>query len=159
MDNALNYLQVLTESLNKKITILKELESLTLEQYELALKQDFDDAAFTKNVERKAGLVAELERLDKGFQLLYDNIKQQLEGNREYYRAQIQELQTKIKIIMDMSISLQIQESRNKDTIEKRFAKMKKEMRVFKKGRDTAANYYRVMNNISSEPHFLDKKK
>jgi hypothetical protein len=43
--------------------------------------------------------------------------------------------------------------------VTKRFATLKKEARQVKKNRNLAANYYKSMNNISSEPYFLDKKK
>ena len=101
----------------------------------------------------------ELEKLDKGFQILYDNVKAQIEDNRQTYSAEIQRLQVMIKTIMDRSVALMVLENQNKEMITKRFATLKKEARQVKKNRNLAANYYKSMNNISSEPYFLDKKK
>lgn len=159
MENTQNYLLILEDSLNKKIIILDELGSLTMSQREIVQAEEFADDDFNNNVEQKAALIRELEKLDRGFQILYDNVKQQLEGNRELYSEEIKRMQSLIKAIMDKSTELQVNEIRNRDLIKSRFAALKKEARTIKKSRELAANYYKTMNNISSEPYFLDKKK
>lgn len=159
MDNTQNYLLVLEQSLSKKINILSELERLTQVQREIVTKEQFDEEAFNDNVEQKAALINELEKLDKGFQILYDNVKAQIEDNRQTYSVEIQRLQEMIKTIMDRSAALMVLENQNKEMVTKRFATLKKEARQVKKNRNLAANYYKSMNNISSEPYFLDKKK
>lgn len=159
MDNTQNYLLVLEQSLSKKINILSELERLTQVQREIVSAGQFDEDAFNNNVEQKAAQINELERLDKGFQILYDNVKAQIEDNRQTYGAEIQRLQVMIKSIMDKSAALMVLENQNKEMVTKRFAALKKEARQVKKNRNLAANYYKSMNNISSEPYFLDKKK
>ncbi|MGN0374262.1 MAG: hypothetical protein ACI4EN_02090 [Butyrivibrio sp.] len=159
MENTENYLLVLEESLNKKITILEELERLTAIQKEIVTAEQFDDEAFNTNVEQKGALISELEKLDKGFQILYDNVKAQVENNRQHYRDEIVRLQTGIKTITDKNAALLVMESSNRELIVKRFATLKKEARQMKKSRELASNYYKTMNNISSEPYFLDKKK
>lgn len=159
MDNTQNYLLVLEQSLSKKINILSELERLTQVQREIVSREQFDEEVFNDNVEQKAAQINELERLDKGFQILYDNVKAQIEDNRHIYVAEIQRMQVMIKSIMDKSAALMVLENQNKEMITKRFAILKKEARQVKKNRNLAANYYKSMNNISSEPYFLDKKK
>ena len=159
MENTQNYLQILEESLNRKITILDELEKLTMSQREIVQADDFDDEGFNTNVEQKAALIRELEKLDRGFQILFDNVKKQLDENRTQYAEEIRRLQELVKGIMDRSTELQVMEARNKDMIKSRFAALKKEARTIKKSREMAANYYKTMNNISSEPYFMDKKK
>ena len=81
MENTQNYLLILEESLNKKIVFLDELSNLTNLQKDIVLAEDFDDEAFNKNIEQKDALIKELEKLDRGFQILYDNIKAQIENN------------------------------------------------------------------------------
>lgn len=159
MENTKNYLLVLEESLNKKITILDELTALTNVQKEIVSKEQFDDEAFNTNVEQKDALINELEKLDRGFQILYDNVKAQIEGKKEIYKDDIQRLQHSITLITDKSAALMVMESANKELIKSRFASLKKEARQMKKSRELAANYYKTMNNISSEPYFLDRKK
>ena len=159
MENTQNYLLILEESLNKKLVYLAELSKLTNVQKDIVTAEEFDDEAFNKNVEQKDALIRELEKLDRGFQTLYDNIKAQIENNKEMYASEITRLQELIKRILDESTNLQVMENRNKDLVKNRFATLKKEVRQLKKSRELAANYYKTMNNISSEPYFLDKKK
>ena len=159
MENTQNYLLILEESLNKKIIFLNELSKLTNLQKDIVSAEEFDEDAFSQNLEQKDAIIRELEKLDRGFQLLYDNIKAQIENNREMYASEIKRLQELIKEVLDKSTSLQVMESRNKDLVKSRFASLKKEVRQLKKSRELAANYYKTMNNISSEPYFLDKKK
>ena len=106
MSEAVNYLQVLSESLDKKIDILKQLEALTAAQKEIIDKGEFDEEAFNDNVDSKAVLIDELEKLDTGFQILYDNIKNQIEGNKDRYKQEIAALQVKIKTITDLRNSV-----------------------------------------------------
>ena len=159
MENTQNYLQILEESLSRKITILDELERLTMSQREIVQADEFDEEVFNTNVEQKAALFREIEKLDRGFQLLFDNVKNQLDSDRAQYAEEIKRLQELVKGVMDRSTELQVMEARNKDMIKSRFAALKKEARTIKKSREMAANYYKTMNNISSEPYFLDKKK
>lgn len=159
MENTQNYLQILEESLSRKITILDELERLTMSQREIVQADEFDEEVFNTNVEQKAALIREIEKLDRGFQLLFDNVKNQLDSDRGQYAEEIKRLQELVKGVMDRSTELQVMEARNKDMIKSRFAALKKEARTIKKSREMAANYYKTMNNISSEPYFLDKKK
>ncbi len=159
MENTSNYLLILEESLMKKIVILDELTRLTSEQKEIAGADEFNEDAFDNNVEKKSALVDELGRLDTGFELLYKDVKGQLEADKERYADDIKRLQSLIKQIMDKSASLQVMEQRNNELIKNKFNSLKKEARQIKKSREMAANYYKTMNNISSEPYFLDKKK
>ena len=128
MEMTENYLQILSESLDKKIVILEELNRLTEVQKSIVSSEEFDDSAFEDNINKKSGLINEVQNLDKGFEMLYNNIKQQIEGNKEQYRSQIAELQTKIKKVLDDSTSLQVAEASNKRLIESRFASMKKDV-------------------------------
>lgn len=159
MENTKNYLQVLSESLDKKITILDKLEALTSQQKSIAQAEEFDDDAFEANTDGKAKLIAELEKLDNGFQILYDNIKAQITGNKELYRQEIEQLQAKISMILDKNAALLVEEENNRKLIASRFSSLKKEIYQIKKSRDMAASYYRNMNNISSEAYFYDNKK
>lgn len=159
MENTKNYLQVLSESLDKKITILDKLEALTAQQKSIAQAEEFDDDAFDANTDGKAKLIAELEKLDNGFQILYDNIKAQITCNKELYRQQIEQLQAKISMILDKNAALLVEEENNRKLIAARFTSLKKEVYQIKKSRDMAASYYKNMNNISSEAYFYDNKK
>ena len=110
-------------------------------------------------VGQKAELVDQLNAMDEGFQLVYDNVKAELEKNREGYSAEIKSLQGRITQIMEKSNHLMAEEKRNKDRITARFAQRRREIGSVKKNQQYAANYYKTMNKVTSEPVFKDKKK
>ena len=110
-------------------------------------------------VGQKAELVEQLNAMDEGFQLVYDNVKAELEKNREGYSAEIKSLQGRITQIMEKSSHLMAEEKRNKDRITAKFAQHRREIGSVKKNQQYAANYYKTMNKVTSEPVFMDKKK
>ena len=150
MEDMANYLQALSDSLDKKIGILDRLAILTDEQRNIATAQTFDDEEFQKTLDEKEELIDQLTRLDTGFQILYDNIKAGLDKNREMYKN---------KNILDKNAALQVAENNKRNLISKRFTELKREVHQGRKSRDTAANYYKTMNNITAEPYFMDQKK
>ena len=101
MEDMANYLQALSDSLDKKIGILDRLAILTDEQRNIATAQTFDDEEFQKTLDEKEELIGKLTRLDTGFQILYDNIKAGLDKNREMYKNDIHAVQSRIKKILD----------------------------------------------------------
>ena len=76
------YLKILDESLDKKLALLKEIEDLSLSQSVMIE----DGAAFEDidaNMDDKAALIDRINKLDEGFQAMYDNIKENLEAKTE----------------------------------------------------------------------------
>jgi len=61
--------------------------------------------------------------LDEGFEIMYEKLARELEGNRERYAAQIRELQKKVSRVTELSVTVQAQEARNKKLIESYFAR------------------------------------
>ena len=110
-------------------------------------------------VGQKAELVDQLNAMDEGFQLVYDNVKAELEKNREGYSAEIKSLQGRITQIMEKSSHLMAEEKRNKDRITAKFAQRRREIGSVKKNQQYAADYDKTMNKVTSEPVFMDKKK
>ena len=51
------------------------------------------------------------------------------------------------------------EEKSNKDRITAKFAQRRREIGSVKKNQQYAANYYKTMNKVTSEPVFMDKKK
>jgi len=146
-----SYITILDESLDKKIELLDTLNALNVQQTELLDREKFD--------EKKAELIDKLNAMDDGFQLIYDKVKGELEGNRDRYAEQIKMLQGKISQIMEKSNHLMAEEQRNKERIKNKFTARRKEISSVKKNSRYAANYYKTMNKVTTEPVFMDKKK
>ena len=154
-----SYLTILESSLDRKLGILDSLEKLNTEQEAVLGAASFDEEAFGNIVGQKAELVEQLNAMDEGFQLVYDNVKAELDKNSEDYSAEIKSLQGRITQIMEKSSHLMAEEKRNKDRITAKFAQRRREIGSVKKNQQYAANYYKTMNKVMSEPVFMDKKK
>ena len=153
-----NYLNMLKDSLVKKDRILSELQEKSEKQGELVKEQEVDWDEFTKLVDEKGELVDEILKLDEGFELLFEHIKEGLEGNKEKYRDIILEIQTLVKSVTEKGTKLEATEYRNKTAIEAAFANTRKEIRQSKLGRKAAADYYNKMNKINTiDPQLMDK--
>lgn len=160
MEHETEYVQIMIDSLKKKVDVLNQIEFFNQEQRVLIQADTLDLEAFNVTVEKKGKFIDELTNLDSGFQKLYDRVKEALEGKRELYKLQIQEMQDLIAKIMQLSMSIQAEEERNKETIKAHFSKLKKEVYQIKNSQKIAQNYYNSMNKLNFvDPQFLDKKK
>ena len=108
-----NYLQVLEESLYKKLDVLGRIESLCARQEQILSSESVSEEAFDDSIEEKGVLIDELTKLDEGFETLYGHIKEQLMAGREKYKPQINALQKKIAEVTEKSVAIRAQEARN----------------------------------------------
>lgn len=155
-----NYLQVLEESLYKKLSVLCRIEDLNQAQEKLLKEDDISAEEFDKTIDSKGELIDELNKLDEGFDKLYGNISEQLMSGKERYKEHIAKLQTLISEVMDKSVSIQAQEARNKKLADKFFSKSRKELKQGKRSSKVAMDYYRNMNQSQvTSPQFMDQKK
>ncbi|MCI9539632.1 MAG: flagellar protein FlgN [Lachnospiraceae bacterium] len=160
MQYSTDYIQVLTDSLRKKISLLDTISQINGEQKQLAAEKRMDLELFEETVKRKSDCIDELNKLDDGFQLVYDRVKPELQGNSEKYKAEIRVLKQLISEITEKSMAVQAEEERNKQAVAAHFATYKKEIRQVKASRSATTNYYKSMNKLQNvEPVFMDKKK
>ena len=153
------YLKILDESLDKKLALLKEIEDLSLSQSVMIE----DGAAFEDidaNMDDKAALIDRINKLDEGFQAMYDNIKENLEAQKEEYEDEIELIKKKISEVMSCSTQIQAIEARNKAAMKQRFAKAHKDIRSRTVHASQVQDYYKVANRLNAiTPQFMDKKK
>ena len=155
-----NYLQVLEESLNKKVDVLKKIGQMNEEQERLFKEDVFSEKAFDEIIDRKGMLIDDLNKLDEGFENLYEHIRLQLLDGKEKYATQIAALQKLITKVTEMGASVQAQEARNKELADNYFLNRKKELKQGRQNSKPALNYYRNMNRSQVvQPQFMDKKK
>ncbi len=156
----LNYLQILDESLDKKIEILRSIEDINKRQSDLLSAAGIDYDAFDATVEEKAVCIENINNLDNGFQSVFDRVKDMLQAHKEQYIDRIRTMQEKIKQIMALSMDIQAQESRNKAAFQEKVRTSKKEIKTAKTANKVAANYYHSMNGLNMvSSQFLDTKK
>jgi len=154
-----NHLTILSESLDKKISVLEDIQAYNLKQEQAFLQDTPDMDEFDEALEEKEELIQRIEKLDEGFELLYERISKGLQENRAAYASQIKELQGKIQKVTDLSTAIQAQEARNKKLIEDYFSKMKAGIKQNRQGSKAAYDYYKNMSGAAfNNPQFMDSK-
>lgn len=154
-----NYLKVLEESLEKKLQIMQQLQEYSTEQQKVFQAPTVELEKFDEYVDKKDKLIEELTALDNGFETLYRNVSQELEGNREKYADRIKRLQELVTQVTEQSVSLQAQEARNKKLVDDYFRRERANLAQSRKTSKAAFDYYRSMSNTNVQsPQFLDNK-
>ena len=121
-------LTILSESLDRKLEVLQKIQEYNKRQEEVFSAEKVDIRQFDAAVEEKQHLIDEVVRLDDGFEILYEKLAKELEGNRQRYAAQIKEMQAKVAKVTELSVSVQAQEARNKKLVENYFARERAEI-------------------------------
>lgn len=155
------YLDILEESLKKKIEVLDEIIVKNEEQKKILEAEEFDPEAFDQNTEEKGKLIDRLGLLDSGFEKVFERVKEELESNKEAHRDQILRLQDAIRAITEKSVFIQTTEERNRVTVEQKFKKEHEKIQLGKNSMKVAKQYYNNMRGISagSSAVFMDNKK
>lgn len=154
------YIQILIESQHKKVETLNKLLDLTREQTDLLDGQYFAPEDFTNIIQKKEIHIKRLDDLDNGFENLFEKAQEELTANKYTYKNEIEELKETITRISEISTELELKEKTNKKKLETYFALKKKEVKDFKKSKETANNYQRSMNGQDDNPSFFfDTKK
>lgn len=155
-----NYLQVLEESLKKKLDVLERIDTCSKEQELLLKEPEVSMEAFDASIDKKGQLIDEINRLDAGFGKLYERVREQLLNDRSKYALQIRKLQDMIEAVTQKSVTIQAQEQRNKKLVEEYFARTKRELKKGRVGSRAAMNYYKSANGAGYiPPQVLDQKK
>lgn len=153
-------LQILQDSLEKKISLLAMIEEKSKEQEGILKKENFTLEELDVNMDAKSELIDQLSLLDNGFETLYERIREELLENKDQYRVQIEEIQNLIVEVTARGASIEAIEARNKTAIEAYFSRQKKELQKRKSVSNVARSYYQTAKNIGNvPPQFLDTKK
>lgn len=155
-----NYLDILEESLQKKLKVLEEIAVYNQKQEQLLRKESISLGELDENMKQKDELIRKVTALDEGFETLYERIKEQLLDNKDDYKEQIRKLQQLISQVTEKGVSIQAQESRNKKLIEDYFKKERGQLRQNRQSSKAAYNYYKSVNNTNVVmPQMMDQKK
>lgn len=154
------YINILIESLQKKIRILDEIILADQEQREGLEDPNLDPDDFDKIVEKKSEYIEQLDQLDSGFEELFARVRDELNENREKYKEQIHTMQDLIRKITDKSLMIQKQEAQNKELMQQKFAAVRSQAREVRKSQKIVNQYYKNMMKANyNDPQFLDNKK
>ena len=156
-----DYLQLLEESLVKKIRVLDRIEEFDQKQKDALSSEDAtpDFEKFDSFIEEKAKLIDELNSLDDGFEALYakvsDTLKKDIPGNA----SKIRKLQELIREITDKSVEIQKQEAENKALVEKYFQNARGDIGKGRNSLNAAYSYFQTQRGANStESFYIDSK-
>lgn len=154
------YVKMLRESLEKKVAILSNIESANEDQARILSDQMSTPDEFQENLDIKGRLISEIDRIDSGFQEMFERVREVLSMDKESYKDDILEMQNLIREITDRSTHIQLQEQENKMLAEKKFADIRSTARDIKKNERAVTSYYQNMMQLNNvNPQFMDRKK
>lgn len=154
-----NYLNILKESLEKKLQIMARIQEYSRSQQEIFRDGEADLEKFDQYVDKKGKLIDELMQLDAGFETLYQDVSEQLQGNRQEYAEEIKHLQELVARVTDESVAIQAQEARNKSLVQEYFRKQREGIAQNRKNSRAVLDYYNNVNKPNTlSPQFMDSK-
>ena len=152
--------QILLQSLEKKNRLLDQMILQNGVQEEILKQEEFDMDAFDETIDRQSSYVEQLEKLDQGFESVYDRVREELIENKEHYREEIRRMKEQIQQITDKIVTLNAGNMRNKMLAENQFKKKRQDIGTGASKNRVARNYYNSMNNLNFvSPQFYDNKK
>ena len=153
------YISIMIQSLRKKAAVLDEIIRQDDLQKDYLMDPECEVEKFDETVENKNRLIEQLTYLDSGFEKLYAQVAEELEGKKAEHATEIREMQSLIKNITDKSVMIQAQEARNKDLMMQKFGAIKKHARNVRVNSKAITGYYRTMNPANfMDPQFMEKK-
>lgn len=153
-------LQILKDSLIRKLEVLIAIEKKSKEQAELLTDSEVSMETLDRNMDEKAELIEEISKLDSGFETLYESIREELIRNKDAYKKEIWEIQQCVSEIMDVSVSIEAIEARNKASVDLLFRNRKKALQHRKNASGVARHYQKTYKNLNEiSPQFVDSKK
>ena len=155
-----NYIDIMIQSLEKKAVILDQLIELNKQQKLYLQDPNLSPEDFEKNMNRKAALIDGLNQLDSGFEELFERVRDALHADQDAYVPQIKRMQDLIREITEKSNTVQTQEARNKEQVQRKFADVRKQVKGVRNSQKVVRQYYQNMvKQGGTEPRFLDNKK
>ena len=155
-----NCVQILEQSLEKKDEVLDRIIEQNTLQEQLLKQESFDMDAFERTIDEQNRMLAELDKLDEGFETLYDRVRKSLIANKDSYHKEIAHMKELIRQITDKIVTVNAGNLRNQRMAENQFRKEKSAIRQGVSKSKAAMNYYNNMNKLNSvAPQFYDNKK
>ncbi len=155
-----NIAQILLQSLEKKNQILDDIIRENALQEELLKKEELDMDALDASLDRIGEYTEMLEKLDEGFEAVYDKVRTEIMTNKSRYQSEISQMQGLIQKITDKVVKINAVRMRNQMRADAQFKKRAKEIRNAMSKTKASQNYYNSMNKLNYvSPQFYDSKK
>ena len=155
-----DYVIMLRESLQKKVSLLRDIIIRNEEQRDILRDEGASADDFQANVDAKDELVQQIVALDDGFESIFKKVERELSVSREKYADEIRRMQSLIQEITDLSEKVKSQEKTNADLARVKFSSIKSQVKKVRQSQKAVNNYYRNMMSANYyDPQFYDNKK
>jgi len=155
-----NYLQIMTESLEKKLEVLDRISEINKRQLEASMQRPFDAEAYDAIMDEKSILIDELNRLDDGFTSTYERVRGEVQSNPDQYREKVLHMQELVRQAVDKGVSIEAQEQRNKASMEAALTSKRQEIKERRITANAATKYYTAVSKLNNvDPQLMDSKK
>lgn len=153
-------IQVLVESLEKKSRLLDDIIQENELQEDILKQEELDLDALDASTDRISSMTETLEKLDDGFEAVYDRTREELMAGKETYRSEISQMQKLIGEITDKVVRVNAVRMRNKLRADQQFKRSREQIGRAVSKMKVSKNYYNSMNNLHYvAPQFYDNKK
>ena len=141
-----NYVDIMLQSLKKKVTVLNQIIELNRQQKILLDDPNLPPESLEQNLSDKDQMIRKLNELDEGFEELYNRVKDELQAQRAQYVSQISQMQDLIKEIT----MIQTQELRNKEKAMQKFSGIREQVKGVRNSQKVVKQYYQNMMKQNS---------
>ncbi len=129
-------------------------------QEDILKQEELDLDALNASTDKIGSLTEALEKLDDGFEAVYDRTREELIANKAAYRGEIARMQKLIGEITDKVVRINAARMRNKLRADQQFKKSREQIGRASSKMKVSKNYYNSMNNLHYvSPQFYDSKK
>ena len=129
-------------------------------QEDILKQEELDLDALNASTDKIGSLTEALEKLDDGFEAVYDRTREEVIANQEAYRGEIARMQKLIGEITDKVVRINAARMRNKLRADQQFKKSREQIGRASSKMKVSKNYYNSMNNLHYvSPQFYDSKK
>lgn len=154
------YLRILQDTLYRKQKVLEEIYAVTKTQEQLLKQTTEQTEGLDRCMDQKSDCLERLNQLDDGFESLYQKVKKELQESPGKFQEEVEELRKLVHNIMELSVSIQALEQKNKLAMERYFIRHRKNIQIYKSSRRRIDTYYNTMTGFNPhQSYFMDKKK
>lgn len=154
-------LQILIESLVKKIGYMQEINQYTKEQERLLKEEEVNYKQFNNIMQNKQVRIDKIVELDDGFEPAYERVRGALNTQPKLYKEEISKMKELIKEISDLGVEIQVLERRNKMQFDTKTISSKNKVKTYRRNKTAVTNYYDSIKkqNKDDNSYFFDSKK
>lgn len=155
-----NYLQIMIESLEKKLEVLDRIHEINKRQFEASARRPFDAEAYDAVMDEKGVLIDEINRLDDGFTSTYELVRDDVQKSPDIYREKVLYMQELVRDAVDRGVSIEAQEKRNKASMEAALGAARNDIKERRVSASAATKYYSAVSRMNTvDPQLMDSKK